>query len=380
LDAIGNETYDEQLKEYQVELALQKQAVRVAEKKAAAAVRNGDNDGARRELEKVQYEIDPPRTLRLEVNDPTIEPVGELLKQNPRGLIQRRDELSGWFASLDKDGREMDRAFWLECWNGHGPFTVDRIGRGTVRIEAPAVTVLGGIQPGKLAQYVNGAVKGGFGDDGLIQRFQMAIYPDLPESWRYVDRAPTQEVEERAWKTYFRLFEIDHRRVGAEVEDTPFLRFSAEAQELFIEWYTDLMLRLRRGDEPPFIESHLAKYPALAARLALVLHMADHEKGPVGRDALAKAIDWCEFLEHHARRIYAPATDNGISAAHLIRAKRDKLQNGFTARDVYRKGWSGLDRTKTVQDGLNVLVEHDHLEEWETDSPTKPKIRYSWRT
>ena len=380
LEAVGSEAYDEELKEHQVEAALHKQAAKMAEKRAAAALSKGDTEGARRLLGEVQYEIEAPKQSRLEVNDPTIETLGEILNQNPRGLIQRRDELSGWLASLDKDGREMDRAFWLECWNGHGPFTVDRIVRGTVRIEAPAVTVLGGIQPGKLEQYVKGAVKGGFGDDGLIQRFQMAVYPDVPESWRYVDRAPSPESEERAWQTYYRLLRIDHSLVAAEGEDPPFLRFSTEAQELFVEWYTELMLQLRRGDEPPFIESHLAKYPALAARLALVLHMADYEEGPVCVDALAKALDWCGFLEHHARRIYAPATDKGITAAHLIVAKREKLPNGFSARDLYRKGWSGLDRTGPVQDGLNVLVEYGHLEEWEDDSPTKPKIRYSWRT
>lgn len=378
LEAEGAEDYDEALREYEIESLLQKQAAKLAEKRAATALSKGDTETARCHLETAQHDIEAPTRQRLEVNEPTIESLGEILNQNPRGLIQRRDELSGWLASLDKDGREMDRAFWLECWNGHGPFTVDRIVRGTVRIEAPAVTVLGGIQPGKLEQYVKGAVKGGFGDDGLIQRFQMAVYPDVPESWKYVDRAPSPESEARAWQTYCRLFRIDHRLVGAEDADPPFLRFSADAQTLFIEWYTELMLRLRQGNEPPFIESHLAKYPALAARLALVLHMADHEQGPVSGEALAKALDWCEFLEHHARRIYAPAADKGITASHLISAKREKLPDGFSARDVYRKGWSGLDRVETVADGLNVLVEYGHLHEWEDESRTKPAIRYSW--
>lgn len=68
------------------------------------------------------------------VNDATVEKLGELLNDNPRGLIQVRDELAGWLAPLDQEGREQDRAFWLECWNGTGPYTSDRIGRATARI------------------------------------------------------------------------------------------------------------------------------------------------------------------------------------------------------------------------------------------------------
>lgn len=129
------------------------------------------------------------------VNDATIEKLGELLNANPRGLIQYRDELAGWLASMDREGREGDRAFWLECWNGKGGFTVDRIGRGTVRIEACAVSLLGGVQPGKLADYLRAAMRGGAGNDGLMQRLQMAVYPDTLASWRYVDKPINPDAE-----------------------------------------------------------------------------------------------------------------------------------------------------------------------------------------
>ncbi|EQD56884.1 hypothetical protein B2A_05070, partial [mine drainage metagenome] len=160
-----------------------------------------------------------PAEPRIVVADATVEKLGELLNQNPRGLLLVRDELTGWLASLDREGHECDRSFWLECWNASGPFVVDRIGRGTVRIEACAVSVLGGIQPGRLAEYVRGAVKGGMGDDGLMQRFQLAVYPDLPASWRYRDLAPSAACEMRAHKTFQRLRAITPERVGASSGD-----------------------------------------------------------------------------------------------------------------------------------------------------------------
>ncbi len=46
---------------------------------------------------------------------------------------------------------------------------------GTLEIEACCVSMLGGIQPGPLGQYLRDAVKGGAGDDGFMQRFQLAV-------------------------------------------------------------------------------------------------------------------------------------------------------------------------------------------------------------
>lgn len=87
--------------------------------------------------------------------------MGELLNRNPRGLLLFRDELVGWLRTLDKEGHESDRAFYLEAWNGQGSFTYDRIGRGTLHIENVTLSVLGGIQPGPLSIYLRATLSGG---------------------------------------------------------------------------------------------------------------------------------------------------------------------------------------------------------------------------
>ena len=242
------------------------------------------------------------------------------------------------------------------------------------------------MQPGKLAEYVRGAIRGGFSDDGLIQRFQLAIYPDLPTSWTYTDRPINAEAEERAWATFQRLRTLQPEAIGAEVDaavDLPFLRFDDEAQTLLIEWQTALMQRLRSGAEPAWMESHLAKFPALVGRLALVLHLADNGTGAIAANTLAMALDWCEYLEGHARRIYAPAMDNGLTAAHLIAKKRTDLPDGFTARDIYRKGWAGLSDGDDIADGLELLIEYGHLRA-EVTSPSpqggRTSTAYAWRS
>ena len=83
----------------------------------------------------------------------------------------------------------------------------------------------------------------------------------------------------------------------------------------------------------------------------------------VSLDSTVRAIDFCEFLEAHARRIYAGAINPGLQAAHALarKIKSGKIQDGDTVRDVYRKEWSLLRRPETVRAGLSVLEEHHWL-------------------
>ena len=122
-----------------------------------------------------------PVWRRYRTNDTTVEKLGELLKENPRGILIFRDELIGLLAALDREDRKSDRGFYLEAWNGYGNYHYDRIGRGTVSIENCCVSILGGIQPSKLLAYLHQA-RDALGNDGLLQRFQLLVYPDEPKT------------------------------------------------------------------------------------------------------------------------------------------------------------------------------------------------------
>jgi hypothetical protein len=144
------------------------------------------------------------------------------------------------------------------------------------------------------------------------------------------------------------------------------LRFDADAQNIFVEWYTKNQLRLRGGGEPEGFIAHLSKYAGLFARLAVVHHLIRHVLGKTSSPTLVTAhtagavesfID--DYLEPHARRIYRhlgnnPIHDNARRIAQWITDTPDLTQ--FSARDVRRKSWSGL----TSQDDVNLAL--DYLE------------------
>jgi hypothetical protein len=239
-------------------------------------------------------EAPAPGERRYVVNDATVEKLGELLNQNPNGLLLFRDELSGFLRLMDRPGHENDRAFYCEAWNGSGAYVYDRLGRGTLRIEAACVSLLGGIQPGPLYAYLHETFAGG-GDDGLIQRFQLAVCPDPPPRWRNVDRWPDADARTRAFALYRQLATLDLAAIDAEEltpAERPFLRFAPDAQALFDAWRAALEAKLRSDDDHPVVISHLAKYRSLMPSLALIVHLIDGldrgTRGPVSRAAAAQ--------------------------------------------------------------------------------------------
>lgn len=310
---------------------------------------------------------------RFRTNDATIEALHDLLSTNRRGILVFRDELVGLLRGWDKQGREQDRGFYLEAWNGQGSFPLDRIGRGHVICDNMCVSILGGTQPDKLRNYLYQAR---IENDGMMQRFQLLTYPDVQPFVHMVDEYPDAPARERAFAIIETLARTDFERVAPPglYDKTPCLRFADDgAQDLFIEWYERLHReKLENPDETPLIVEYLSKQPKTMASLALLFHLVDRAEaiaageiaGPVSLAAAARAADWCSYLEAHARRIYGLAANLQSQAAAALAERIGSGQlddlgsaDGFTARDIYRKQWSLLDDREIVDEALGELVE-----------------------
>ncbi len=106
--------------------------------------------------------------------DVTTEKLAKLTSANTRGLCLVRDELAGWLGSLDKyGGAGGDRAFFVEAYGGRD-YVVDRVKDGgeAIRIPNLSVTVVGGIQPDRLATMLL------LGDDDGMSARVLYCWPD----------------------------------------------------------------------------------------------------------------------------------------------------------------------------------------------------------
>ena len=365
LAAEATEEYRGRLAESLAEENLYKLKINEVKRRIKEALKK-DMDAPVDSLQRKLVELEGERAAgrlterRYKTNDPTVEKLGELMKENPNGLLLVRDELSGWMRSLEKEGREGDREFYLESWNGKGSYSVDRIGRGTIHIPALCSSIVGGIQPGKLEKYVAEALQGGWGDDGLLQRFQLLVYPEVNSDWTNVDREPDRRARGQASKVFRDLEKLVTAAPLSE-EGIPALRFDSDAQEFFNNWRGQLETRLRSGEiDCLAFESHLEKYRSLMPALALLFELADNpEAESVGLDATRTASDFCAFLEQHARKVYAGAIRPDLQAAHTLakRIKTGKVKDGTTIRDIYRNHWGFLNTPELVRAALDILEE-----------------------
>jgi putative DNA primase/helicase len=365
IESFWREQYQGELEEYETEkegaelrLAAWKEQAKATFKKGVAPPLRPDTS------------LRPPTQKRLIVGDATFEKLHELMAENPAGLLVVRDELSGWLSQQDKPGREGERAFSLECWNGDVGHTIDRIGRGSIYVPACCLSMLGGITPGRLRSYLTEALEDRPGNDGLLQRFQVLVWPDCPGNWSYIDRLPDARSEQQVARIFQKLAELE--------EHNPIrLRFDADAQALFVAWLAELEVKIRAGEMHPALIAHLAKYrrlmPSIAAHFELADGVAaDRVTGTVTLQQARRAAGWCEYLESHARRVYSCVITPQLRAARELATKirQRKLGTGgyFSCREVYWKGWRGLDSPEAVKQAAEVLEDAGWVRRVATDS------------
>lgn len=355
-----------QAKASQMFVGIQLEALKDSLKRALKEEAN-NTDYLKNQVAELEREAETLKTVerRYKTNDATTEKIARLLNENPNGLLLLRDELNGWLQLLNKNGREGDREFFLEAWNGYNSYTIDRVGSGTFHVPALCLSVFGGIQPGKLQAYVAKSLEGNVEDDGLLQRFQLLIYPELSAEWRNVDRYPDVLAQEKV----FELFQ--------KVDDVPVnttsqiagVNFGPDAQELFDSWRTELEHRLRSNEIGCLaFESHLAKYRSLMPSLSLLFWILENPeniygKGSVSLSSAQMAIDWCAFLEKHALKAYAiDKNARAMAIKKLAEAiQQEQLEDGTTVRSIYRKQWTHLKTPQLLDQALETLEELNWL-------------------
>ncbi|GAB2461290.1 hypothetical protein GCM10011375_12370 [Hymenobacter qilianensis] len=370
LDRVARNEHRDNIRSHEAEAEVLKARKEAIKKKLTRAADKGIED----DLMSLQAQLanleatSAPVARRYLVNDSTVEKLVELLIDNPRGLLVFRDELTGLLLTWEKQGRETDRQFYLEAWNGTGDYGSDRIGRGSSYVQNCCLSLLGGIQPDKLANYLRQTQNGE--NDGMTQRFSLLTWPD-PRPFKYIDVVPDHAAHADAAELLRRLDALDPIKAGATIRPgdlIPAFHFDLAAQEVFVAWLTKWQLALESSDESPALVQHLAKYRKLFPALALLFHLLEivsgaTAPGPVSQWAAELAEQWCAYFAAHARRIYAYGA-NGSNAATLgEHISKGHLKANFTARDIQRKGWQGLTDKVAVATALEDLVEASWIRE-----------------
>ncbi len=367
LEKTARELFQELHSSWEIDCKVSKIQDESNDKKAKGLVEKGNKDAARELLKPSDTSAEPVARSYVETNT-TVEALGVTLQQNPWGLIVYRDEIYSFLTTLDKEENQEARGFYLQGYAGNQGYKFKRIIRGETWLDRVCIAMLGGIQPGKIARYVRDAVSGGNGDDGLLQRFGLTVWPDIAREFVNIDQWPDTPAKQAAWAVFERLAQLQPATDTDPVE----WRFSAEAQAIFNEWRIPFETEIRGDDLHPAMASHLAKYRKLIPALALVFALIDTpDTGGIIHEAeLIRALSWGEFLRPHANRLYAAATIPETTDAKNLLTKigagklvdRDGVMpDSFTPREVALKHWAGLTTPDAVRKAADVLVEFDYL-------------------
>ena len=334
------------------------------------AKKGSDTDEIARDIAAIDEKLEAAQITakrrRHMVNDCTVEALQVIHAENPRGVLQVRDELAGFFGQMSRDGHENDRSYFLEAYEGgQVSYENDRIARGNTRADSPCLSIFGTIQPGRLAHLVDGAVAGKDGADGFLQRFQLLVWPDSPGEGRGIDRAPDEAARSKVFRVFRVLDQNDRQRFfAAETEDgsPEFLRFDRAAQGIFGDWLDDHYAEIRSTENAPAYEEYLVKQRKTVPALALIFHAIDvsagiAEAGPISATALDLAINWGAFLKAHAQKLYAVELRRAESAAEALatRLRRRGVPDGMTVNDIGERDWAGLGQPSLVHAALDLL-------------------------
>ena len=292
----------------------------------------------------------------LYTTDATTEAIAPMVKAAP-GLTFTRDELSGWVGSFDaykKGGKGADRANWLSSWTG-APLRVNRKGDPPITVPKPVVCVVGGIQPDCLRLLADEAGR----HDGFVDRILWTMPEVAPSRWT------EDEVSDEARAAYLALL---HRL--RELPPDQEVTLSPAAKAAWVEWHdhNQALLDTVRG----LTAGIYSKLPVQVARLALILHCAEHPTDPSGvplsLDTLRGATELGEYFRAHAHKVMlyfgAEAGEPTGLPSRVLNILRN-ASDEWTSRTVIHRGLGGGVKATELTAARDLLREKG-LIEWRT--------------
>ncbi len=340
-----------------------------------AALKEWKTQGRKR-LEPPPESPEEPIAERFVCEDTTVEAIAVLLLNQPRGILMKRDELSGWINSFDayKSARGADVAHWLSMHRA-GSLTVDRkTGRKVIRVPRSAVSLTGGVQPKTLKAALGGRyqgdgpeamedVSGEHWENGLAARLLVAMPPRKPKHWTEDDLSEeTKKTLETIIKT---LFQLDFQ-AGDDGELLPVdVPLSLQAKSVWIRFYNE------HAREQTEMSGNLAaawsKLEGYAARFALLIHLirqATNDSTLVNPElidgqSVRSGIALSRWFGDEAARVYCSFQKSGedsdsVKRRHLLRVISEH-SGRITVRELMQASRNYRESADTAESALNEL-------------------------
>jgi len=315
----------------------------------------------------------------LESNLPTIPIIPRLWAQDitPENLGIKMAENGGKIAILSAEGGIFDIMagrysnnmpnidIFLQSHAGDA-IRVDRNSREPLFIDNPTLTIGLSPQPSVLRSL---ATKKEFRGRGLLARFLYAI-PQSNLGNRKLNNLPIPEKVEKQYKEKINWL-IDFKCIkNAEGQEQPFiLQFNTAAYKEWKDFQKMIEQELKDSGQFGHIKDWAGKLPGAAARLAGLLHCANHAGDnnailhPISLATTKQALSLAAILVKHALAAFDligsnPDLEKACKIWHWIENKRNKT---FTARDCFNDLRGSFKKMIEVNCAIHILQERYYV-------------------
>ena len=302
---------------------------------------------------------DKPVEKWIMTQDVTIERLGQILQDNPRGVLVTRDELAGWMGSFTRYGAAgtSDLPDWLQM-HGASPLIVHRKtgDRPTLFVERAIVSVTGTTQPAVLARLLQTE----HDQSGLTARLLPAMPPKKRKHWTK-DDVSAKVTEDYAW-TMEQLYALHGAETTDDACEPVLLPLTTEADDRWAQWVDNWYeLEFTAPDDQAAI---LAKLEEAAPRLALIhwvvsrVYACDDDVKPVGVKSLNAGIEMAEWFAREALRFQCMRHESADDAdtRRLIDLIQRREPAGMTARELWKSNNRRYESAEAAEAALNALV------------------------
>lgn len=340
---------------------------RLSRLKKKAARGESDLDAIRvatRKLEQARREV--PAVPDLLAHDST-----------PEALVQQMGEQVGQVAVLSPeggpfrilDGRYSSGAARLEelaqAYDGE-ELVVRRIGRDTIRVRNPVLTVCVALQPSVLDTIRNGRSLRG---QGIYGRISWVLPPSL--MGERVDSSEAPPIDQGAGRRYERTLRrlLEWDPADEEDDGTPVphvLELSDEAARVKSAYHYEVEGALAPDGELRGMSDWAGKAVGRAIRLAALIELAAQSddgralaSDPISGSAMKSAVRICRALTTHARAAYGEMEMNPDTAdlRYVLKRARE-IPRESSLRDLHRavQGRASIDGMEDLKPLVDELV------------------------
>ena len=276
----------------------------------------------------LEEQVGKPRRTQFVVNDITMEALVEMHNENQNGVGVMKDELAGFFKSMNqyRDGGDMEH--WLSSWSGKD-ILLNRKTAGNSFVQNAFLPIMGGIQPSIMDLFqTEENIANGFLDRMLF------VYPFSEPQYLSNEDLNPKLIE--WYDDYIKAFFQDVKR-GLRFDKRgsvipKIVEYTPEAYKKFEEIHTEITDRERGDSDELEIKSMFPKQKGYLSRFALLINTLNSlsddaiSRDVISLDSVLKAEKLFHYFVSMKKKILSESQKRSI-AKSIVKKGTDPYTN-----------------------------------------------------